>query len=59
MVTANYVNDRATCCAEPVVFPKVGLKDLCNKLNVEVEMAHRALDDALAASRVYKKLLLM
>lgn len=57
MITANYLNDRAAMRAIKVPFSKINLVYLASTLKVPHERAHDALQDALVASKVYKKML--
>jgi DNA polymerase III epsilon subunit-like protein len=56
MIAANFLNDRAAFMAEPVPFAKCNLQWLAQKLNVQTDKAHDALQDCLACAAVYKKL---
>ncbi len=58
MITANYKNDRAAMHAEKVPFSKVNLQWLANKLNVESDRAHDALQDCLTTAGVYRRMIL-
>ncbi len=57
MVAALYDNDYADHRTEPYPYPKVNLNYLCNMCQVENTRAHRALEDALATSQCYRKML--
>lgn len=56
MIVALYQNDVSDWFGEFPVFGRVGLTSLCNKLGVNLEMAHDALADSLAAAECYKRL---
>lgn len=57
MIAAAYLNDAAAMQAEDVPYSKIGLKWLCNKLNVQLDRHHDALADAVATAEVYRRLL--
>jgi DNA polymerase III epsilon subunit-like protein len=59
MLTAAYLNDVSDFAAEQTPFNKLTLRDIANKLDIEVHDAstHDALYDAMLAMKVYKKLL--
>lgn len=57
MIAANFINDRAAFMAEPVPFVKTNLQWLAQKLNIQTDKAHDALQDCLTCAGVYKKLL--
>jgi DNA polymerase III epsilon subunit-like protein len=56
MSMALFHNDRMFHKSENYEFAKVGLKAVCNRLNVDNKMSHRALYDCLATAECYKKL---
>ncbi len=55
---AVYWNDRNEFQAEQTLFPKLTLKEMCRKLEIDVkeELTHDALYDAWLAAQAYKKL---
>ncbi len=55
---AAYLNDRAAMRGDVVPFSKINLAWLCNKLNVENNRAHDALQDCIATAEVYRRLLM-
>jgi hypothetical protein len=59
LIVANFLNDMADFKAEGTPFPKLGLSNLCARLDIEVfeQGTHDALYDAYLAAEVYKKLL--
>ena len=59
MITANYLNDRAAMRAETVPFSKINLTYLASTLKISHERAHDAVNDALTAAAVYKRMLSM
>ena len=59
MIAALMRNDEAARRGDPVPFPKVNLKYVATKLNVELIRVHRAIDDAHATAQVYRKLVAM
>lgn len=54
MNVAQFFNDLAAHHAEKIPYPKVNLVYLANKLGVELDRAHNALEDARATAEVYK-----
>lgn len=56
MTIAAFHNDRKHSQGEQYDFSRIGLGSMCEKLNVENKMAHRALYDCLATAEVYKRL---
>lgn len=58
MTVAAYWNDRNEFQAEQTLFPKLTLREMCRKLEVDVKegLTHDALYDAWLAAQCYKKL---
>jgi len=57
MIAAAFLNDIDAMKVEKIRYPKIGLKYLCNLLNVELYGHHDALQDCRATAEVYKKLI--
>jgi DNA polymerase III epsilon subunit-like protein len=51
------LNDKAWHRGLPVPFPKLGLRDLCAKLDVPYAGNHNAMEDAICAAEGYRRLL--
>lgn len=54
MLTANYLNDRATFAGYSVPFPSKGLQSMCRVLGITNSSEHDALADAEATAEVYR-----
>ena len=59
MTIGAFHNDRKHNQSEPYDFARISLGAMCERLEVENKMAHRALYDCLATAEVYKKLVTM
>jgi len=57
MFAALALNDQAAWKNRPIPFDKVGLRELCTKLGVQLDNHHDALADCLATAKVYRELL--
>ena len=54
----SFINDCAANRGEKLPFPySTRLTDVCNILGLKLEKAHSALDDAIAAAQVYRRLM--
>lgn len=53
----NYLNDVADFHAEEVPFPKLKLRDVANRVGIEVETVHDAVYDSYICQQTYKRLL--
>ena len=59
MQLATYLNDVADYKCEEYPFPKQGLSYMCNKLKIEHEFMHDALQDCLLTAQVYQRMVKM
>lgn len=55
--TINFYNDRAEFHNEAIPFPQQDLQSVATRLKVQVDRAHRAIDDALATAAVYRAMM--
>lgn len=56
MTVALFLDDNAGMYADKVPYGKYSLSWLANQHNIKIERAHRALDDAHATAKIYKKM---
>jgi len=59
MYFATSLNDKAAWNCQPIPFPEVGLKPICNQLGIEFTEHHDALADCIATAKAYRELLRM
>lgn len=52
-----YINDCCDVNAEPIPYPRAGIQSICNRLNIEIDKPHDALNLCRATAAVYKALL--
>lgn len=57
MFMAAGLNDQAAWKNRPIPFKRVGLKDLCQELGVQLDDHHDALADCIATAKVYREML--
>lgn len=57
MPNVKYLNDKAEFEGRKCPFPQTSLQDIRAKLGIPVQVAHRALDDAITTAKVYRKLM--
>lgn len=56
MIASLYCNDKAGMHGENAPYPKHNLSYLCNRLNVEYENKHDALNDCVATAELYRRM---
>lgn len=52
------MNDMAAFRAETIPYPRVGLKRICRRLDIEIEDHHNALADCVASAAAYRRMLM-